>query len=84
MKQFLKSVNIRRSYRQGGYFTRSVRLSTALHKGEDFAIDFTYNMKKLLLSVVTSVNLLILTLVVTNINIIRPILTSLLTGIIND
>ena len=49
VKQFLKSVNIWRSYRQEGSFTRSVRLGTVLHKDEEFAIGFTYNMKKLLL-----------------------------------
>jgi len=78
MKQFLKSVNIWRSYMQEGCFTRCVHLGTVLHKDKEFAIDFTYSVKKLLLSVVTLlVSPLILTLVVTNIiNLIRPILTS--------
>jgi len=54
-------VNIWQSYRQGGCFTRSVHLSTVLHKDEEFAIDFTYNMKTVLLTVVTLVSPLILT-----------------------
>jgi len=50
-------------------------MSTVLHKNKEFAIDFTYGMQKLLLTLVTLVSLLILTLVMTNINLIRPILT---------
>jgi len=46
-----------------------------LHNDEEFAIDFTHTMKKLLLTVVTLVSPLILALVMTNINLIRPILT---------
>ena len=42
---------------------------TQLHKDEEFAIDFTYNIKKLLLTVVTLVSPLILTLVMTTINV---------------
>jgi len=83
VKQLLKSVNIWRNYRQEGCFTCFVRLGTVLHEDE-FAIDFTYDMKKLLLTVVTLVSLLILTLVVTNINLIRPIFTSSLAGTISD
>jgi len=52
-----------------------VRLGTILLKDKEFVIDFTYNMKKLSLAVVMLVSLLILTLVVTNINLIRPIMT---------
>jgi len=84
VKQFLKSVNIWRSYRQEGCFTCSVRLSTVLYKDEEFAIDFTYDTKKLLLTVVRLVSPLILTLLVTNINLIRPILTISLTGTISN
>jgi len=82
----LKSVNIWRSYRQEGFFTRSVHLSTVLYKDEEFAIDFTYDTKKLLLglTVVRLVSPLILTLLVTNINLIRPILTISLTGTISN
>ena len=49
VKQFLKFVNIWQSYRQEGCFTSSVRLGTELYKYEEFAIDFTCNMKELLL-----------------------------------
>jgi len=83
VKQLLKSVNIWRNYRQEDCFTCFVRLGTVLHEDE-FAIDFTYDMKKLLLTVVTLVSPLILTLVVTNINRIRPIFTSSLAGTISD
>jgi len=69
----LKFGNISRSYRQEGCFTCSVPQGTVLHKDKEFAIDFTYDIKKLLLTVVTLVSPLILTLVVTNINLIRPI-----------
>jgi len=41
---------------------------------KEIAINFTYYRKKLLLTVVTLVSPLILTLVVTDINLIRPIL----------
>jgi len=37
-------------------------------RNEEFAIDFTYDMKKLLLPVVMLVNLLILTLITINMN----------------
>jgi len=40
VKEFLKFVNIWRSYRQEGCFTRSVRVGTVLHKGEEFGIEF--------------------------------------------
>jgi len=80
----LKSVNIWQSYRQEGCFTCSVHRDTVLHKDEEFAIDFMYNMNKLFLTVVILVSPLILTLVVTNINLIRPILTSWLTTTITD
>ena len=39
-----------------------MRLGTFLHKDEEFAIDFTYNVKKLLLTVVTLVSPLIMAL----------------------
>jgi len=39
-----------------------------MFKDEELAIDFTYDTQKLLLTVVTLVNPLILTLVTTNIN----------------
>ena len=55
--------------------TCSVRLGTVLLKDKELAINLTYDMKKLLLNVVTLVSPLILTLVVTNIDLIRPILT---------
>jgi len=51
-KFFFKSVNIWQSYRQEGCFTRFVRLSTVLHKDEEFTVDFTCDIKKLLLTVV--------------------------------
>jgi len=50
-----------------------MHLGTVLHEDKEFTIDFTYNMKKLLLTVVTLVSPSILTLVDTNINLIRPI-----------
>jgi len=81
VKQFLKSVNIWRSYRQEGCFTRFVRLSILLHKDEEFAIVF---MKKLLLTVVMLVSPVIPTLVVTNINVMRQTLTSSLTCTISE
>jgi len=77
-------VNIWRSYGQDGCFAHSVCLGTVLHKDEEFAIDFTYDIKKLLLTVVTLLNPLIITLVVTNFNVIRSILASSLTGSISD
>jgi len=49
-------------------------MGTVLHKDIEFAINLTYGMKKL--PVVTLVNQSSLTLVVTSINLIRPILTS--------
>jgi len=47
---------------------RSMRLGIVLLKDEEFAIDFMYDMKKLLLTVVTVVSSVILTLVATSIN----------------
>jgi len=58
--------------------TCSVRLGSVLRKDEEFAIDFTYDMKKLLLTVVTLVSSLILTLVVTNVNVIMAVLRSII------
>ena len=63
MKQFLKSVNIWRNYRQEDCFTRSVRMRNVLHKYEEVVIDFTCTMKKLLLAVVALVSELILAVV---------------------
>jgi len=61
LKQFLKSVNICQSYRQvAGLSQCSMRLAIALLKDEEFAIKFTYNMKKVLLTVVTLVSPVIL------------------------
>jgi len=57
----LKFGNISRSYRQEGCFTYSVPRGTVLRKDKEFAIDFTYDIKKLLLTVVTLVSPLILT-----------------------
>jgi len=45
-------------------------LSTVLLKDEEFAIDFAYDIKKLLLTVVTLVSPVIWTLMMTNINLI--------------
>jgi len=70
---FLNFVNIWQSYRQEGCFTHPVHLGTVLRKDEEFVIDFTHDMKKLLLTVVTLVSSSILTLVMTNVNLIRPI-----------
>jgi len=50
-----------------------VRLGTVLRKDEEFTIDFMHDVKKPLLAIVTLVSPLILTLVVTNINLIRPV-----------
>jgi len=47
VKQFLKYVNIWQTYRQDGCFTHCVGLGTVLHKDEEFAMDFTYDTKKL-------------------------------------
>jgi len=63
VKQFLKSVNIWRNYRQEDCFTRSVRMRNVLHKYEEVVIDFTCTMKKLLLAVVALVSELILAVV---------------------
>jgi len=50
--------------------THSLWLSTVLLKDEEFAIDFAYDIKKLLLTVVTLVSPVIWTLMMTNINLI--------------
>jgi len=70
-------LNIWQSYRQDGCFTHSVRPGTVLHNDEEFAINFTHDMNQLLLTVnccfFTSGSPLILTLQVTNNNLITPI-----------
>ena len=43
-KQFLKSVNIWRSYRKEGWLSHALYMGNPLH-GEKFAIDFTYDMQ---------------------------------------
>jgi len=55
VKHFLKKyVNIWQSYRQEGWLSHKqfVRLGTVLLKDEEFAIDFMYDMKKLLFTFV--------------------------------
>ena len=44
-------------------------MGTVLLKDEEFAIDFTYEMQKLLLTVVMLVSPLVLSLVIININV---------------
>ena len=46
-------------------------MGTVLYKDEEFAIDFAYDMNKLLLTVATLVDPLILALMMANINLIR-------------
>jgi len=52
-----------------------VQLSIVLHKDKEFAIDFKYDVKKLLLTAVALVNPLILILLVANINLTTPVIT---------
>jgi len=79
----LKSVNIWQG-KKADHLTLSVHLGSVLLNDEEYAIDFMYDMQKLLLTVDILVSLLILTLVSTNIIWCWQISTSWLTNTISN